>query len=365
MLSTLHCSRLILAMVFMLATGFAQAAEITTRSGFNHVQTGFPLLGAHAQADCQSCHLQGVFKGTPRQCEVCHTQGSRMASTFKQHNHPQTAMPCSQCHVSQMSWSGARFDHIGVAPGSCAGCHNGITATGKSTRHIFTTSSCDTCHRTTAWVPAGYNHSGVLPGTCTTCHGITATGKPGGHVVTALECDQCHTTRNWSSSGYNHAGVVPGTCGTCHGVTATGKPNGHVITNLSCDQCHRTTAWRPARFNHTNAVAGQCATCHGVTATGKHAGHIPTNPANLSCDACHRTNQSFSSSTFQHTVAQGVGPTGCFTCHNGNYRNEGADGRPNNGEHPNNNTCETCHTTSNWDPIGGNRALNRRTPKKR
>jgi hypothetical protein len=294
------------ALLLIMAAGLAHAAETPSRSSFNHTQTGFPLTGAHAQADCQTCHLQGMFKGTPRQCEVCHTQGSRTASTFKPNNHPQTAMPCNQCHVSQISWSGARFDHLGIAPGSCAGCHNGVTATGKPSRHIFTTSSCDTCHRTTAWVPAGYNHAGVAPGTCTTCHGVTATGKPGGHVATTLECDQCHSTR----------------------------------------------AWQPAGYNHTSAVPGQCTTCHGVTATGKHAGHIPTNPDSLSCDACHRTDQPFSSSTFRHRADQGVGPTGCFTCHNGNYRSEGARGRPNNGEHPNNDTCEQCHVTTTWDPIG-------------
>ena len=64
-----------------------------------------------------------------------------------------------------------------MAPGTCATCHNGTTATGKSTAHFVTTQSCDACHRTTAWTPVTtYTHknaaykahrSSVL---CLDCH---------------------------------------------------------------------------------------------------------------------------------------------------------------------------------------------------
>jgi hypothetical protein len=290
----------VLALTSLLAAAPVSAAEQRTGTSLDHVQTGFPLLGAHERTNCQTCHLQGIFKGTPRECVSCHIQGSRIASTFKSASHPPTAMPCVQCHTSQVSWFGARFDHIGVAPGSCATCHNGVTATGKSSRHILTTSSCDLCHRTTAWVPAGFDHTGVVPGTCETCHrvGGGATPRPGGSHPPTGSCDDCHGTTHWS---FNHAGVAAGTCNTCHGVTAIGKP----------------------------------------------ARHIPTT---LSCDACHRVTQPFSSNIFDHRANQGVGPTGCVFCHNGNY--DGARGRPNNGEHPNNDACENCHRpSSGWDDI--------------
>src|SRR4030066_745736 len=83
----------------------AQAAERSS-ANFNHLSTGFPLAGAHARADCQTCHARGVFKGTPRQCQICHTQGSRLASTAKPNNHVQTTQPCDQCHPNTVTWTG-------------------------------------------------------------------------------------------------------------------------------------------------------------------------------------------------------------------------------------------------------------------
>jgi len=287
------------------------AAELPGRSTFDHTQTGFPLTGGHAQVECHTCHLQGIFKGTSRQCEVCHTQGSRIASTVKPNNHPQTAMPCNQCHVSSVSWTGARFDHVGVAPGSCIACHNGVSATGKPARHVVTTASCDQCHRTTAWIPAGYNHANVVPGTCETCHitGGIGTPRPGGSHPPTGSCDDCHSTRNWN-------------------------------------------------YSHSASSAGQCNTCHGVTATGKNTRHIPTT---LSCDACHTYTRPFSFNSFRHRADQGVVPTQCNTCHTGSERGtyDGARGPKDDSEHrqADHAICDDCHVTTTWDPIAGARSL--------
>ena len=54
---------------------------------FDHVQTGFNLTGSHAQARCGSCHIQGVFKGTPRDCASCHITGNRMGAMAKPSTH--------------------------------------------------------------------------------------------------------------------------------------------------------------------------------------------------------------------------------------------------------------------------------------
>jgi len=88
--------------------------------------------------------------------------------------------------------------HSGVAAGTCATCHNGTIAKGKSASHISTTASCDNCHRTTGWIPATMNHSGVASGTCSTCHnGTTAKGKSSTHISTTASCDVCHQTAGW------------------------------------------------------------------------------------------------------------------------------------------------------------------------
>ena len=44
---------------------WAQPAQFIGRD-FDHLRTGFALSGAHTNARCESCHLGGVFKGTPR-----------------------------------------------------------------------------------------------------------------------------------------------------------------------------------------------------------------------------------------------------------------------------------------------------------
>lgn len=310
-----------MALVFVLpllaVAQFALAQETEPGTArFDHIKTGFSLTGAHAQVRCESCHIQGIFKGTPRDCASCHMAGNRMGAIAKPTRHVPTNSPCDSCHRTT-SWTPASFSHAGVAPGACTTCHNGTMVSGKPGGHILTTESCDKCHRSTAWTPAGYNHAGIAPGTCATCHnGTTATGKPGGHIATADSCDVCHRTSAWLPAGYNHAGVAPGTCTTCHGVTATGKPAGHVSTTASCDVCHSTAAWKPAGYNHVGVVAGTCATCHnGSTAKGKTSNHVPTTGVNawLSCDSCHKSTTSFANAKLHSSVTVTKGT--CTQCH--------------------------------------------------
>jgi len=302
----------------------------------------------------------GCVQGTPRQCELCHRQGSRIATSYKSADHPRTALPCNQCHTSQTSWGGAGFDHAGVMPGTCINCHNGINATGKpTTGHPTTTASCDTCHRTTAWLPAMWDHTGVTQGSCFGCHnGIDAQGMNNRHIPTSTvlsgwSCDACHSpnTVSFSIHSFRHEeprqGLMTGNCITCHNGAygssgARGKPSDHMVTNASCEQCHTTVAWRPASaFNHATAVAGQCATCHGIVSTGKKAGHIPTV---LSCDACHSIPPStFATTSFAHLASQGIVAGQCETCHNGQYTSSNALGK--NTRHiPTALSCDSCHT---------------------
>jgi hypothetical protein len=119
-------------------------------------------------------------------------------------------------------------------------------AKGKPAGHVLTSVSCDTCHRTTAWTPATMSHAGVAPGTCATCHnGSTAKGKGTGHFVTTRSCDACHRTTGWTpTTPYSHmspayvAHSAGATCANCH------KSNSEIIlyANASlkpfCGACH-------------------------------------------------------------------------------------------------------------------------------
>ena len=133
-----------LSVLFLLAcvlailsqTAFGQAAG---RGNFDHLTTGFPLTGAHQSVRCESCHLRGIFKGTPKQCSVCHTAGTKMSSgmstVIMPVSHMPTAQPCDTCHTTT-SFTGVRFTHANVTAGTCSTCHNGRAAPGLSLIHI-------------------------------------------------------------------------------------------------------------------------------------------------------------------------------------------------------------------------------------
>lgn len=305
---------------------------------FNHITTGFSLTGAHAQASCESCHVQGVFLGTPRECNFCHLPGNRMGARVMPTNHIPTTESCANCHRT-IAWIPATFRHGGVAVGSCSTCHNGSKAKGKPGNHVPTTRNCDDCHRTTVWTPASFRHISVTTAACSTCHnGTTAPGKPANHVPTTSVdafggCELCHRTTGWLPTSFNHAKANifqgSGTCAQCHnGTIAQGKTNTltHNSTTASCDACHRITAWTPAG-NHADNVAGQCDNCHGVWAVGPSANHIPyktglANGTSMKCDACHAqptagTTASWSVGRINHNGSQGVnaGSGSCKTCH--------------------------------------------------
>jgi hypothetical protein len=340
---------------FAASSEAAPSATTPRRADFDHLRTGFPLTGAHAQARCETCHTGGRFAGTPKQCADCHGAGRRVAATTKTPNHVPTNEPCELCHRSAVSWSVARFSHMTVAPGACAQCHNGNQAAGKSSNHVVTTASCDSCHRTMAWLPAlaggalPPNHRPIPAGVaCTSCHmggsfafmhpntatgcatchnGSTATGKPGTVFHTQVNnsntCEACHrSTASFTVATFSHAGVTPGQCANCHNGAnppAAGKSANHIQTTASCDSCHTTAAWIPASFSHASVAPGTCASCHnGSQATGKPAGHFVTTQ---SCDACHTTAAWTPVRTYTH-VSPFYRPHNsgviCTDCHTGN-----------------------------------------------
>jgi hypothetical protein len=116
---------------------------------FDHNRTGFPLTGAHERARCESCHLGGVFEGTPFQCGACHLQGASLAETYKPPNHIPTSNRCDECHNTS-TWSNVRFQHIGLTT-TCFSCHNNVFAIGKNLNHIPSPNTCDLCHNTVRW----------------------------------------------------------------------------------------------------------------------------------------------------------------------------------------------------------------------
>ena len=64
-----------------------------------HNRLRFPLMGAHALADCEACHERatvGEFRGAPVECHLCHQREARLA----QPNHVINGWirGCEECH---------------------------------------------------------------------------------------------------------------------------------------------------------------------------------------------------------------------------------------------------------------------------
>ena len=258
---------------------------------FDHSKTGFPLAGSHAGVPCTSCHVNGVYKGTSRDCYSCHAN--------KDKHNGQFGTVCSACH-KPTKWSDVNFDHNNTGfplSGShtnaqCSACHiNGVYKgtpadcyschANKDKHNGQFGANCGSCHKPTKWSDVNFNHNN------------TSFPLSGGH--TNIQCGACHVN-----------GVYKGTPTNCYSCHANkDKHNGQFGTN--CGSCHNPSGWANATFNHNNT---------GFPLAGKHA--------NVGCTNCH-----------QNGVYQGT-PSQCAACHQDAHNGEnGAD-------------CAACHTPKGW-----------------
>ncbi len=353
----------------------ANAPAASPAVPFDHAKTGFVLLDVHTTLRCEQCHVDGIFKNTPRNCAGCHAIGTRVAATPKPINHVQTNLPCDQCHVSQTTFLVKSFKHVGVT-NNCNTCHNqqSLGVKSKPANHFPTLQPCENCHtNTTTFTSWKMDHTGITSG-CSTCHMgqfVGVVSKPAMHIPVAAgqDCNACHaSTVTFLGAFYNHAGVVAGSCGTCHTGAYPGvktKPTTHIPTTAVCDTCHTQantggyTTFLGASYHSSVAVTpGTCLTCHNgaylaVNAQTKPATHIPTT---ASCDTCH-TNGNYTSWAAGgfHTIAANnstitAGP--CLTCHNGSYSgwvsSNGLSPQMKIATHiPTTTDCYSCHTSTN------------------
>jgi hypothetical protein len=312
-------------------------------------QNRFPLFGAHAAVQCDSCHKQaatGMFLGLSTQCDSCHlsdwqkttnpvhsTAGPAFASANCQGCHgfdtwltstfnhastgfPLTAghanVPCSECHIQNNY-------NLQIAPTDCgnSGCHLTTWQQTNNPPHVssgsaFAVANCSTCHNTTSWLTANFNHN------------LTGWPLTGAHATTA--CTACHVNNNYNLTSANTD------CYSCHQKdwTSTQATGGNVPNHVAagfptalCSTCHDTVNWADGKFDHSTT---------GWPLTGAHT----TTP----CASCHV------SSNYSLTSAN----TACYGCHQAAWQSTQTAG----GSVPNHiaagypTTCDSCHVTSSW-----------------
>ncbi len=388
------CTMMLLAVL----VGTRPGAAAEQRPRFDHLTTGFELLGRHRDLPCEACHVNAVFKGTPRDCVACHGAGTAVRATARPASHILTTQHCEACHTPDAWVPAVNFDHTQML-GSCSSCHNNVQAQGKGPQHVATTQQCNVCHDTLGWAGAMFNHAGITSG-CASCHnGVTAPGMPVNHIPTAgAPCEDCHSTTEFTTfdgAVMDHAVVASMPCATCHEagksfagtpVVTTRPPAPHPATG-DCSGCHTTVNWNatdlPANhiplpaadagncslchsnqsdfsiyvMNHAN-ISGNCAQCHGPglsfanmappTLMEPPVNHIPTGGA--PCEDCHSPTQftNFDGAVMDHAV---VASTPCSTCHEAGKSFAGTPvvtTRPP-APHPATGECSTCHTTTNWN----------------
>lgn len=194
---------------------------------FDHSQTGFPLTGVHTQVECQACHVNNVFKGTPQQCFACHQKDDAHRGGFGQ--------DCAQCHTAN-TWESATFDHNRTAF-PLAGAHTQV--------------KCEACHV-----------NNVFEGTpqqCFACH-----QKDDAHQGEfGQDCAGCHTANAWTPAGFNgphrfpmdHGASGPSSCRTCH-------PDN--LETYTCYGCHEHTPANIEREHREEGISDfqDCVRCH-------------------------------------------------------------------------------------------------------
>ena len=243
---------------------------------------------------------------------------------------PHSGFPntCEQCHDT-VQWSNAKFDHSTtgftltglhiVPPRQCADCHVNNNYTLNSTACVSchlkdfqgTTNpnhatsnfpqTCQQCHNTGGWTGATFNHD------------ITGFSLTGLHTVPPRACTDCHVNNNYTISNAS--------CVSCHLKDFQGATNpNHATSNFpqTCEQCHNTGGWMGATFNHDST---------GFSLTGLHT--VPPR----ACTDCHVNNN--------YTLNS----TSCVSCHLKDF--QGAT-NPNHATSNFPQTCEQCHSTSNW-----------------
>ena len=229
--------------------GWNRVGEETLRGRFDH-DGRYLLEGAHAAAECSTCHAS-----TPYITETVRIE-YRPATAGKAYPSP-LSDGCLSCHVDE---------HDGEFVASAAG------------------GSCDRCHGQVEWYPARYDFRRH--------NDETAFVLEGAHVATP--CVACHPSAP--------AGAEPNApryklglgeaCADCH---APDDPHADQFAGRTCDSCHGDRTFGIPAFDHERTdseldgahIGLDCAACHFSEPASGGGQVIRYRPIGSECTDCH------------------------------------------------------------------------------
>lgn len=266
---------------------------------FDHGDFGFPLDGAHEQADCMGCHQDLRFSATGSECADCHADVHQ----------GELGLDCGRCHGTRSFIDVAdqrRMHRDALFP--LTGAHASVP--------------CESCHE-----PTGEGTLRFLgtPDDCFVCHEAEylSVDDPD-HVADGFlqECEFCHSTRTFAGGIFNHERQLAGMpliCVECHqgDYDATRDPD-HESAGfpVDCQACHDTRRWEGATFAHDGFFPidsgahreewETCVDCHVE----------PTNYAVFSCLGCHpHSDQQKTDSDHDEEPDYLYDSIECYDCH--------------------------------------------------
>ena len=126
---------------------------------FDHDLTSFPLLGGHAEAECESCHESHRFRDAPGTCVDCHAEEDPHNGRY--------SSDCADCH-NPVDWQAWQFDHDALTDFPLDGAHDTVACDACHRQPLQDMqqlgSSCGDCHR------ADDIHDGEFGADCGRCH---------------------------------------------------------------------------------------------------------------------------------------------------------------------------------------------------
>jgi hypothetical protein len=224
---------------------------------FDHGRwTGFPILGAHAQSACESCHarsekpdrlgrsfgwIEARF-GRHTGCVTCHTDPHR--GEFDTARHPREVdgqTGCKRCHVeTSFRLVTARFNHGRWTGFPVEGAHREV--------------GCSACHAPLLTPDARGRTWGRARGrACADCHADPHAGQF--RVKGRTDCARCHWTTAFTRLRFDHD-------------RDSRFPLGEMHEDLACSACHKpvqkgadAVGKAVVRFR---PLARKCVDCHGA-----------------------------------------------------------------------------------------------------